>query len=114
MRYLSLGVMFLVGCSVDQESFPKQSANIVCPQMKKCNLGYFDSVYGDMKTCKTEMAIFSEDLIYFMESGLSCDYDPDEAGSCLREFSKMSCDELHEVAGIEDVCSGVFTGCIEE
>jgi len=114
MRHAWIALVVLTGCSVDKEAFPKQSAKIACSQYKKCNLGYFESVYGDMKTCKTDFEIFAEDLIYFMESGLSCEYDPKEAGSCLRDLSSMSCEELYDVAGVEDACSDAFTGCIEE
>lgn len=113
MRYPSILMLLLMGCSVEKEAFPKQSAKIFCPQLKKCNLGAFEALYGDMPTCKEDLEIFSEDLIYFMESGLSCEYDADEAGDCLRDLAKMSCDELFDVAGVEDVCSGAFTGCIE-
>jgi hypothetical protein len=114
MRTAWIVLVLSAGCSVDKEAFPKQAAKIACGQFEKCNLGYFESVYGDMQTCKTDMATFSEDLIYFMESGLACEYDAKEAGICLRDLSDMSCEELYEIAGIEDACADAFTGCMEE
>ena len=114
MRYAIVAAIFLGGCAVDQASFPQQSANIMCPKYKECQLGYFESVYGDMSTCKSDMAEFSENLIYVMENGLACTYDPVEAGKCLRTLSSMSCSELYDSTGIEGECSAAFTGCIEE
>lgn len=114
MRHALIAVILLGGCSVESDDFPNQSANIMCPKYKECQAGYFESVYGDMSTCKTEMIEFSENLIYVMENGLACTYDPVEAGNCLRTLSSMSCAELYDSTGVEGECASAFTGCIEQ
>ena len=114
MRFALIAALLMGGCSVDQASFPQQSANIMCPKYKECQAGYFESVFGDMSTCKSDMTEFSENLIYVMENGLACTYDPVEAGKCLRALSAMSCEDLYNSTGFEGECSNAFTGCIEQ
>jgi hypothetical protein len=114
MRHAWVFGLLFAGCSVDQESFPKQSADALCPLYKKCQYGYFDSNFEDMAACKTYMEEYSENWVYIMENALACNYDSKEAGSCIGDLSTMSCAELYEISGLEDACADVFTGCIEE
>ena len=109
-----LGALLLSGCTVDKEVFPTKAANALCPQYKKCQLGYFESVFGDMATCKSDMNVYAEDLVYVMENGLACTYDEVEATKCLNEISSMSCEEFYDTSTVELACMNAFTGCIEQ
>ena len=71
MRYALGAVLMLGGCSVDEAAFPVQSAKIMCPKYKQCQAGYFESVFGDMDTCKSDMTEFSENLMYVMTVGMA-------------------------------------------
>jgi hypothetical protein len=100
----------LMGCGVSKETFPKSAANAYCPQIKKCELGMFESVYNDeMSTCKEQVEADVDTLMVVLNT-LTCEFDEKAAHDCLAKVSQMSCAEYHDSI-IDDACADIYGAC---
>jgi hypothetical protein len=89
----------LAGCPfgpIDAEvDYAKALAEAECDRMQRCELGYFDATYPSVKDCVHDVS----DEIGAADDALQqsqCDYQPDEAGRCVRRVRSMSCEDFAE------------------
>jgi|Wag4MinimDraft_19_1082662.scaffolds.fasta_scaffold49889_2 hypothetical protein len=101
-RITSLVALFaLVGCSVSEEKFAEQYAELACQSAEEC-----DALGGQsVEDCQTALQEFFEAAV----TDDSCEYDGRAAKKCLKEAKGNvgDCDaEAEEDSACEDICGG--------
>ena len=96
-----VALVALVGCSVSEEKFAEQAAEIACQQAEEC-----DTLAGlSAEDCQTTLQEFYDAAL----TDESCEYDGRAAKKCLKEMKGMVGDceaEVEEDSACEDVCGG--------
>ena len=94
-----LFIFGLSACStilpVKEDNFGDRFASSYCKAWKKCYRGYYDDEFSDMADCKDEVADQYEDLEDFYDDA-SCDFEEDEASTCLNDITWGSCEDWYD------------------
>jgi hypothetical protein len=84
---------FLLLACVTAESYPTQSASVVCARFAECEKADFESAYDDPQDCKDDY----EALVQCLSD--ECDFDAKAAGEALSAVRSADCDDVGEASG---------------
>ena len=89
----------MMGCSallpVSEDNFGARFASSYCKVWKKCYRGQYEDEFSDMADCRDEVADQYED-IEDMYDDWGCDFESDEAKSCLNSMAMDSCEDWYD------------------
>lgn len=90
-------MIFALFACVTADNFNQQYVAAACQRYEECDKGTFESLYDDQAECNDETL---DVLDEFDDCQEFCDFDPDNATSCLADMKTADC---------EDVMSGDFS-----
>ncbi len=107
MRASLLLAWSLGGC-VSAASFGAKLDQYTCERQYECAQGTFDTMYGDVGECRSELDA-SDGALYACEVQ-DCAYDASVAAQCLHDLRTASCDEIVD-GSAWSTCDGAFVEC---
>lgn len=102
---LFLVAMSLAGC-LTADSFATRSTAATCKRYEECFKADFDASFDDQKECREEVGSFNSDCFQ-----VHCEFDKENAASCLKDIAKQSCSELSTTTPA--ACTAVYRSCDE-
>ncbi|MCP4806687.1 MAG: hypothetical protein GY884_15200, partial [Proteobacteria bacterium] len=89
----------LVACGtpseIEEGDFAALVADAACELDEVCFLGHFENEYSDRDECVDDAEEYWEDVTDDYDD-YDCDYEEDEAASCLEAWRTVSCEDYFE------------------
>jgi hypothetical protein len=103
---LATALLLTAGCGMNEDSFNKKAAKEHCQQLKKCERGYFDGEWDNVSECFDDVVDEYEDVAEDADDA-DCDFEPDEAKTCVQSLKKMDCNDFTDGDWLDD-CEDVY------
>lgn len=104
---------FLFACNkVDEENYAEVAGEVTCQQFKKCEQGYFYSLWDDASECQADYdEYYAEREALFLD--LDCEFDLENAAECIAAMQDADCETWYESQSAEtstgfDECAAVW------
>jgi hypothetical protein len=100
-------LVFLIGCSVNEDNFGEHYASASCSFAKQCMAYSFYTAWDEKSDCYDDLLeeydTFQEDVL----DELDCEFDPDKAEDCLAAYG-ASCEDAADGNDIDQDCNEVW------
>jgi len=93
MKRILMAMVFLAGCTIEEEDFPAVYGDAVCDRIEECDLSAYEQLYSDDEDCESDWAAAAE-LLMDAADLLGGVYSEDEAKDCISEIDEAACSEF--------------------
>ncbi len=99
-------MLLSLGCVTADNYFGKLGG-VLCDKQQECDPEYYEQLY-DFGECREE---FQQVLDLMRESYGACDFDAQNAKTCLAAYRDLSCAEYQAGGFCEPACGQVYNNC---